>query len=113
MRNLLCRGYAGAVRLKDVSRLAGTHNLRLIGYGLVVGLEGTGDSQKSLFTNQALANMLERFGVSVESDKVRAKNVAAVMVTAEVPSFYRRGGRFDVIVSSMGDARSLQGGVLI
>ncbi len=101
------------VRVKDVGKLAGVDRLRLIGYGLIVGLEGTGDSQKSLFTNQSLANMLERLGIAVESNKVRAKNVAAVMVTAEVEPFSCTGGRFDVLVASLGDAKSLQGGVLL
>lgn len=104
-------GYS--VRVKDVGKLAGADRLMLIGYGLVVGLEGTGDSQKSLFTNHSLANMLERLGIAVESDKVRAKNVAAVMVTAEVAPFSRSGGRFDVLVASLGDAKSLQEGVLL
>lgn len=104
---------AKAVRVKDMGRLLGADGLQLLGYGLVVGLEGTGDSQKSLFTNQALANMLERFGITVEGDKVRSKNVAAVMVTADIPPFSRKGGRFDVLVSSLGDSRSLQGGVLL
>ncbi|MBM3328385.1 MAG: flagellar basal body P-ring protein FlgI [Calditrichaeota bacterium] len=103
----------GAVRIKDVGRFAGAEGARLIGYGLVVGLEGTGDSPKSLFTNQALANMLERFGIAVDGSKVRASNVAAVIVTGDVPAFTRSGGRFDVIVSSLGDAKSLQGGVLL
>lgn len=110
---LLIASAAGAVRVKDVGRLAGLTELRLIGYGLVVGLEGTGDSQKSLFTNQSLSNMLERFGISVESERVRAKNVAAVMVTAEVQPFSKTGARFDVIVSSLGDSKSLQGGILL
>lgn len=103
----------GAVRVKDVGRLAGSSELRLIGYGLVVGLEGTGDSPKSLYTNQALANMLERFGITVERERVKSSNVAAVIVTAEVAPFTRTGGKFDILVASMGDAKSLQGGVLL
>jgi len=102
-----------AVRIKDVGRLAGITELRVLGYGLVVGLEGTGDSPKSLFTNQSLANMLERFGITVDGDRVKSSNVAAVIVTAEIPPFTRAGGRVDVIVASMGDAKSLQGGVLL
>ncbi|MFN3821498.1 MAG: flagellar basal body P-ring protein FlgI, partial [bacterium] len=102
-----------AVRMKDLGRWSGAEELRLIGYGLVVGLEGTGDSPKSLFTHQSLANMLLRFGIAVDRDKVKSTNVAAVMVTAEVPPFRRKGDRFDVIVSLLGDAKSLQGGVLL
>ncbi len=102
-----------AVRVKDVGRFAGTDAVRLIGYGLVVGLEGTGDSPKSLFTNQSLANMLERFGINIAGERVKAKNVAGVMVTAEVAPFSRAGARFDVIVSSMGDCKTLQGGILL
>lgn len=111
---ILVAGVASAaVRVKDAGRLAGADELRLIGYGLVVGLEGTGDSPKSLFTNQSLSNMLQRFGITVDRERVKASNVAAVIVTADVPPFTRAAGRFDVIVASMGDAKSLQGGVLL
>ncbi|MFC2150517.1 flagellar basal body P-ring protein FlgI [Calditrichota bacterium] len=102
-----------AVRIKDVASLSGASEFRLIGYGLIVGLDRTGDSQKSIFTNQSLTNMLERFGISVDGEKVRSKNVAAVMVTAEVAPFSKTGSKFDVTVSSLGDAKSLQGGVLL
>ncbi|MFH0765771.1 MAG: flagellar basal body P-ring protein FlgI, partial [Calditrichota bacterium] len=101
------------VRVKDAGRIVGADDLRVIGYGLVVGLESTGDSPKSLFTNQSLANMLERFGIAVDGENVRAKNVASVMVSAEIPTFSRDGSRFDVLVSSLGDAKSLQGGILL
>ena len=113
--NILCYPLEvwSAVRMKDLGRWNGAEELRLIGYGLVVGLEGTGDSPKSLFTHQSLANMLLRFGIAVDRDKVKSTNVAAVMVTAEVPPFRRKGDRFDVIVSLLGDAKSLQGGVLL
>ncbi len=104
---------AAQVRVKDVARLSGAEGVSVIGYGLVIGLDRTGDSQKSLFTNQSLANLLERFGIAVDGDKVRSKNVAAVMVTADVPAFARSGGQFDVTVSSLGDAKSLQGGILL
>ncbi|MBM3327485.1 MAG: flagellar basal body P-ring protein FlgI [Calditrichaeota bacterium] len=110
---ILAGALEGAVRVKDVGKIAGSDALRLIGYGLVVGLEGTGDSPKSLYTNQALANMLEKFGIAVDGSRVRASNVAAVIVNADVPPFSRAGARFDVIVSSLGDAKSLQGGVLL
>jgi flagellar P-ring protein precursor FlgI len=101
------------VRVKEAGRLLGVEGISLIGYGLIVGLDRSGDSPKSLFTNQALTNMLERFGIAVEGDKVRSKNVAAVIVTAEAPAYCRTGGKFDVTVSSLGDAKSLQGGVLL
>lgn len=110
---IVASSLSAAVRIKDMGNLEGSNELRLIGYGLVVGLEGTGDSPKSLFTNQALTNMLQRFGITIESDRVRASNVAAVIVTAEVPPYTRAGGHFDVIVASTGDAKSLQGGVLL
>jgi len=110
---LMAATSSGAVRIKDVGRLASSTELRLIGYGLVVGLEGTGDTPKSLFTNQSLANMLERFGITVDGSRVKSSNVAAVIVTAEVPPYTRSGGRYDVTVASMGDAKSLQGGILL
>ncbi len=110
---LLTLSPSWAIRVKDAGRFEGTDAVRLLGYGLVVGLDGSGDSQKSLFTNQSLANMLERFGITIDGTKVRSKNVAGVMVTAEVESFTKSGARFPVIVSSMGDCKSLQGGVLL
>lgn len=100
-------------RVKDLGTFSGTESVRLLGYGLVVGLEGSGDSQKSIYTNQSLTNMLERFGISVDGGKVKSKNVAAVMVTAELQQFQRNGSRFDIIVSSLGDSKSLQGGILL
>ena len=105
-------GY-GQSRVKDLATIEGLNDLPLVGYGIVVGLDGTGDSPRSLFTNQALSNMLERFGISVESEKVRVRNVAAVMVTARLSPFSKVGQTHDVMVSSMGDARSLQGGTLL
>ncbi|MEM2592475.1 MAG: flagellar basal body P-ring protein FlgI, partial [Thermofilaceae archaeon] len=76
-----------AVRLKDVAQVRGVRSNQLIGYGLVVGLEGTGDSKGALFTVQSIANMLERFGITIPADALKVKNVAAVMVTAELPPF--------------------------
>jgi hypothetical protein len=102
-----------AVRLKDVAQVRGVRSNQLIGYGLVVGLEGTGDSKGALFTVQSIANMLERFGITIPAEMLKVKNVAAVMVTAELPPFARAGNRIDVVVSSIGDARSLQGGTLL
>lgn len=101
------------VRVKDIAGVEGVRANQLIGYGLVVGLEGTGDSQQTKFTAQSLANMLDTYGISVPADKLKVKNVAAVMVTAALPPFARAGTTIDVSVSSLGDARSLQGGTLL
>ncbi len=102
-----------AARLKDVSHIYGVRNYQLIGYSLVVGLAGTGDGQQIIFTLQSIANMLERFGVKVDTRQLRTRNVAAVMVTANVPPFAKVGSHIDVLVSSMGDAKSLEGGTLL
>lgn len=104
---------AEVTRIKDITELEGVRGNQLIGYGLVVGLSGTGDSRNSLFTNQALSNVLEKFGISVDSELIRSRNVASVLVTAELPPFVQNGERIDCIVSSLGDAKSLQGGVLL
>jgi flagellar P-ring protein precursor FlgI len=101
------------VRLKDIATLAGVSPTPLIGYGLVVGLSKTGDKRQTLFTTQTIASMLERFGVAVPGGEIKIENTAAVVVTAELPPFTRAGGRIDVTASSIGDARSLQGGTLI
>ena len=109
----VCPAQAGPVRLKDVARLQGVQPTPLVGYGLVVGLNKSGDRRQTLFSAQTLANMLERFGVSVPGALIKIENVAAVLVTAEMPAFARSGARVDVTVSSVGDARSLQGGTLL
>jgi flagellar P-ring protein precursor FlgI len=101
------------VRVKDIASLQGVQPTPLIGYGLVVGLNKTGDRRQTIFSAQTLANMLERFGVLVPGDQVKIENIAAVLVTTELPAFVRKGGRLDVTVSSVGDARSLQGGTLM
>lgn len=101
------------VRVKDVAVLQGVQPVPLIGYGLVVGLSKTGDRRQTVFTTQTLAAMLERFGAGVEGDRVKVENTAAVMITAELPPFSRPGARLDITASSIGDARSLQGGVLL
>ncbi|MDI3543386.1 MAG: flagellar P-ring protein FlgI [Candidatus Atribacteria bacterium] len=101
------------VRIKDITQVEGVRGNQLVGYGLVVGLSGSGDSRNSLFTNQALANMLEKMGISVDSQAVRSRNVASVIVTAELPPFVQQGEEIDVTVSSLGDAKTLQGGVLL
>jgi len=104
---------ANAVRLKDIATFSGVRNNELVGYGLVVGLGGTGDSNTSEFTIRSLANMLEKMGVNVNTSNLKPKNTAAVMVTARMPSSSRPGSQLDVTVSSMGDAKSLLGGVLL
>ncbi|NIR62521.1 MAG: flagellar basal body P-ring protein FlgI, partial [Aliifodinibius sp.] len=103
----------GQVRIKDLTRLEGIEYHQLVGYGLVIGLNGSGDSRRSQFTTQSIVNMLQKFGVTVPRDKIRIRNVAAVMATAEAPSFARQGDRIDVTVSSIGDAKTLEGGVLL
>jgi len=103
----------GVTRVKDVARLDGYQSMPLVGYGLVVGLNKTGDRRQTIFSAQTLANMLQRFGVEVASEAIKIENIAAVMVTTELPAFVRPGGRLDVVASSVGDARSLQGGTLL
>ncbi|MBF0449133.1 MAG: flagellar basal body P-ring protein FlgI [Magnetococcales bacterium] len=104
-------GFAEAARLKDVVNIEGVRDNPLTGFGLVVGLNGTGDSGVG-FTNQSLKMMLERMGISAKS-AFKVKNVASVMVTATLPPFARQGSRLDVSLSSLGDAKTLQGGTLI
>jgi len=100
-------------RIKDIVQINGWHATRLFGYGLVTGLEGTGDSKGTQFTIQSLVNMLQRLGVTVPVNQVKVKNVAAVMVSASLPPNASVGSNLDVTVSSMGDATSLAGGVLM
>ena len=100
-------------RLKDVVLLQGTTSAPLMGYGLVVGLNKTGDKKQTIFSGQSLANMLAQFGVAVPADAMKVENIAAVLVTSEMPAFGRVGVRVDVTASSIGDARSLQGGTLL
>ena len=102
-----------AARVKDLARLEGPRALPLVGYGLVAGLNRTGDRRQTIFSAQTLANMLQRLGVVVPGEQIKIENVAAVLVTAELSPYARSGGRFDVLVSSVGDARSLQGGTLL
>ncbi len=106
-------GDCGAARIKDIAYVNGVRPNVLIGYGLVVGLKRTGDKAMTVFTNQSLANMLDRMGIKVDPKTTKVNNVAAVMVTAELPAFSRMGNRIDAIVSSVGDATSLEGGVLL
>ena len=106
---------AGAqVRIKDITTIQGVRGNQLVGYGLVVGLNGTGDTlRNSPFTQQSIQSMLDRMGVSIRNANPTTRNVAAVIVTAELPPFAARGSRIDVTVNSMGDATSLAGGSLI
>jgi flagellar P-ring protein precursor FlgI len=104
---------AAAIRLKDIAEINGVRNNQLVGYGLVVGLDGSGDGKKAVFTLQSMAAMLDKMGVTVNRKDIQVKNVAAVMVTATLPPFAQRGNRIDVLVSSIGDAKSLQGGTLM
>ena len=104
---------AQEVRIKDLATVRGVRANFLNGIGLVVGLKGTGDSNKSLATNRAVANMLTRLGMQTKATEVAAGNMAAVMVTTELPAFARNGSQVDVKVSTIGDAKSLAGGTLI
>jgi flagellar P-ring protein precursor FlgI len=105
---------AGAVgsRIKDLTMLAGARDNQLVGYGLVTGLAGDGD-KNLVYTIQSMANMLQRFGITVPAASLSSKNVAAVLITADIPAFVKNGTRLDVTVSTLGDAKSLQGGVLL
>ncbi len=103
-----------ASRIKDIADFEGVRENQLVGYGLVVGLNGTGDNIKSVnFTKESLISMLDRVGINSRDGQLKSKNVAAVMVTGNLPAFGREGSRIDVMVSALGDAKSLQGGTLI
>jgi flagellar P-ring protein precursor FlgI len=106
-------GDAHAVRIKDIGYFEGVRPNQLIGYGLVVGLDGTGDSERAAFTPQTLETLLSRVGIRVDAAQLTLRNVAAVMVTASLPAFAKPGTTIDVTVSSIGDARSLVGGTLL
>ena len=102
------------VKIKDIVDVEGVRGNDLVGYGLVIGLNGTGDTlRNSPYTEEALSSLLERLGVNVQGEQFRANNVAAVLVTGTLPPFARVGSRMDVTVSSIGDASSLSGGTLI
>ncbi|NGO39391.1 flagellar basal body P-ring protein FlgI [Limisphaera ngatamarikiensis] len=103
---------AAGVRVRDLAMIAGARDNQLVGFGLVVGLAGDGDKDP-VYTKQTIANMLQRYGINVPPTTLSAKNVAVVMVTADIPPFAKPGTRIDVQVASMGDAKSLQGGVLL
>lgn len=105
---------AGPIRIKDLVEFDGVRSNDLVGYGLVVGLNGTGDGLRNApFTEEIMSNLLERLGVNVSGEQFQPKNVAAVFVTATLPPFARAGGQIDVTVSAIGDAKSLLGGTLI
>lgn len=101
------------VRIKDIARVSQTGEVDLVGYGLVVGLNGTGDGKGALFTVQSITNMLQRMGITVAPEKIKIKNVAAVLVTAKLPPSSISGDKLDVTVSSIGDASTLEGGTLV
>lgn len=102
-----------ATKIGDVASVVGVRENQLIGYGLVVGLKGSGDGTTSAFTLQSIANMLQTVGVKIKQSDIKSKNTAAVMVTANLPSFARQGDKIDITISSLGDAKSLQGGTLL
>src|SRR5262245_14256742 len=102
-----------ASRIKDIGHFSGVRSNPLVGYGLVTGLNKTGDKLQTFFTQQTLLNLLERFGLTVNNPAIRVQNIAGVMVTADLGAFERPGSRIDVTVSSIDDATSLQGGVLL
>jgi flagellar P-ring protein FlgI len=104
---------AHAARVKDLAEFQSVRENPLIGYGIVVGLQGTGDSSSSLFANRSLAGLLAKLGIVVRADALKVTNVAAVLVTAQLPPFARSGESIDITVSSIGDAKSLQGSTLL
>jgi flagellar P-ring protein precursor FlgI len=110
---VLVPGTARADKVHDLVDVVGARENQLIGYGVVTGLNGTGDDISSPFATQSLRALLRRLGVQVDARQIRLKNVAAVIVTANIPAFARNGSKLDVVVSSMGNAKSLRGGVLI
>jgi flagellar P-ring protein FlgI len=111
---LLIAPAEAATRIKDIADVKGVRGNQLVGYGLVIGLNGSGDSLRNApFTQQSIQSMLDRMGVNIRNGQPRTRNVAAVMVTAELPSFASKGQRIDVSVSSLGDAKSLAGGTLV
>src|SRR6188508_1306691 len=110
---LLIAAPAHAARLKELAAIEGVRDNQLIGYGLVVGLAGTGDRRQAMFSAQSLTNMLERMGISVPATAIRVNNTAAVMVTATLPAFAQPGMRIDTTAAAIGDCSNLQGGILV
>ncbi len=105
--------HSKGIRVKDMAKIGSLESKELVGYGIVTGLDGTGDGSRSMFTVQSVANMLEHFGIKVDKKSLKPKNVAAVMVMATLPAYGKKGTKIDVSVSSLGDAKSLQGGNLL
>jgi flagellar P-ring protein FlgI len=116
---LICAILAGeghcqnGARIRDLGRIGGVRDNQLVGYGLVVGLTGTGDKSATGFTLKSMSSLLEAMGVTIRPEEMSVKNVAAVMITATLPPFTRPGSAIDVVVSSLGDAKSLKGGILV
>jgi flagellar P-ring protein precursor FlgI len=110
---LCCGATAHATRIKDIASFDGVRDNQLVGYGLVTGLNGSGDSDQAFIHLQTVVNLLERMGITTNIAGMKLKNVAAVMVTATLPPFTKQGSKLDVLVSSMGDAKSIAGGTLI
>ncbi|PDW27119.1 flagellar biosynthesis protein FlgI [Helicobacter pylori] len=102
-----------AEKIGDIASVVGVRDNQLIGYGLVIGLNGTGDKSGSKFTMQSISNMLESVNIKISADDIKSKNVAAVMITASLPPFARQGDKIDIHISSIGDAKSIQGGTLV
>ena len=117
MRLALCAlafaSFVFSAQIKDMANIVGVRDNQLIGYGLVVGLNGSGDGSSSEFTIQSLSNMLQSVNVKINPNDIKSKNTAAVMVTAKLPPFARQGDKLDISISSIGDAKSLQGGTLL
>lgn len=105
--------HLGATKIKDISSTLGVRDNQLTGYGLVIGLNGSGDRGNSKFTMQSIANMLETMNIKIHPNDIQSRNVAAVIVSAKLPPFSRAGDKVDVFISSIGDAKSLEGGTLI
>ena len=110
---LLLSSFVWGQKIGDIANIVGVRDNQLIGYGLVVGLNGSGDKTASKFTMQSIANMLESVNVKVSPNDIKSKNIAAVMVTATLPAFAKQGDKLDVVVSSIGDAKSISGGTLL
>jgi flagellar P-ring protein FlgI len=110
---LLTVPLGAAVRLKDIASFEGMRDNQLVGYGLVVGLNGTGDRKQSVFSAQSLTNLLQRMGVSIDPTTITVKNTASVIVTATLPAFSQPGTKIDVTAATIGDASNLQGGLLV
>ncbi|MBM3775126.1 MAG: flagellar basal body P-ring protein FlgI, partial [Acidobacteria bacterium] len=102
-----------ATRLKDLIQVEGVRDNQLLGYGVVVGLAGTGDRRQTVFSTQSLTNILQRMGITVPPSAIRVNNIASVMLTATLPPFAQPGGRIDVTAAAVGDASNLQGGLLL